>query len=34
MEGGSIAPSLVKLKTAGAENIYHCNNKEEDEGLR
>lgn len=34
MEGGSIAPSSVKLKTAGAGNIYHRNDKGEDEGLR
>lgn len=34
MEGHNIAPSLVKLKMAGAENIYHRNDKVEDEGLR
>lgn len=31
MQGGTIAPSL-KLRMADAENIYHCNDKEEDEG--
>lgn len=34
MEGGSIVPSLVKLKMASAENIYHCTDKKEDERLR
>lgn len=34
MEGGSIAPSVVKLKMADTGNIYHRNDKGEDEGLR
>lgn len=34
IEGGSIAPSLVKLKMASVQNIYHLNDKEEDERLR
>lgn len=33
MEGGSIAAPLVKFKAASAENLYHCNDKGEDEGL-
>lgn len=32
MQGGTIAPSLLKLGMTDAENIYHCNDKEEDEG--
>lgn len=31
MQGGTIAPSLLKLRVADAENIYHCNDKREND---
>lgn len=32
VQGGTFAPSLLKLRMADTENIYHCNAKEENEG--